>query len=293
MLDAHRPQGRLFYWLLTPFLVTVFAMWCGVQPPAAMAAGPAMTRVSDTVYRADGSVASGVVLISWPAFTATDGTPVAAGSTSAALGNDGSLSVDLVPNAGATPNGTHYTAVFQLQDGVRTEYWLVGTTSPATLSAVRATPGVGVAAPLASKVYVDNAIAANKAYVDSAVASVGSGSYVSKAGDAMSGPLTLPSDPAGSNQAATKHYVDTGLAAKANVLAGVVPPTQLGSGAPGWDAVPEGRLVLGRVRDEQQCRDDSALDAQLVADIKALIPAIEQYAKSVGVAKPAAAPATK
>jgi len=30
------------------------------------------------------------------------------------------------------------------------------------------------------------------------------------------------------------------------------------------------------------------LDAQLVADIKALIPAIEQYAKSAGVQKPAA-----
>jgi hypothetical protein len=36
-----------------------------------------------------------------------------------------------------------------------------------------------------------------------------------------------------------------------------------------------------------------ALDAQLVADIKALIPAIEQYAQSVGVAKPAATPAAK
>jgi hypothetical protein len=33
------------------------------------------------------------------------------------------------------------------------------------------------------------------------------------------------------------------------------------------------------------------LDQQLVADIKALIPAIEQYAKMVGVAKPAAATA--
>lgn len=31
------------------------------------------------------------------------------------------------------------------------------------------------------------------------------------------------------------------------------------------------------------------LDAQLVADIKALIPAIEEYAKSAGVQKPAAA----
>ena len=31
------------------------------------------------------------------------------------------------------------------------------------------------------------------------------------------------------------------------------------------------------------------LDAQLVADIKALIPAIEQYAKSAGIQKPAVA----
>jgi hypothetical protein len=48
----------------------------------------------------------------------------------------------------------------------------------------------------------------------------------------MSGPLTLPSDPTGSNQAATKHYVDNGLAAKANLVAGVVPTVQLGSGSP-------------------------------------------------------------
>jgi hypothetical protein len=232
MLDAYRPEGRLFYCLLTALLVSVFAMWAGVHPPLAMAAGPTTTTVSDTVYQANGSPSSGVVLISWPAFTAADGTPVAAGSTSVALGDDGALSVNLVPNAGATPSGTYYTAVFQLQDGVRTEYWLVGTTSPTTLSAVRATPGVGEAAPPVSKLYVDNAIAANKAYVDSAVASVGSGSYVSKSGDAMSGPLTLPSDPTGSNQAATKHYVDNGLAAKANLVAGVVPTVQLGSGSP-------------------------------------------------------------
>jgi NhaP-type Na+/H+ or K+/H+ antiporter len=50
MLDADRPQGRLFYWLLTPFLVTVFAMWCGVHPPAAMAAGPTTTHVSEGLF---------------------------------------------------------------------------------------------------------------------------------------------------------------------------------------------------------------------------------------------------
>jgi trimeric autotransporter adhesin len=203
MLDVRRrPEGRLFYWLLSGLLVLL--VWSGVSVPAAMAA-PATTRVSDIVYRADGSVASGVVLISWPAFTAADGTPVAAGSTSVALGNDGSLNVDLVPNAGAAPSGIYYSAVFQLDDVVRTEYWVVGTTSPATLAAVRATPGSGVAAPAVSKQYVDSAIAANKAYVDQQVSTVGSGSYVSKNGDAMTGPLTLPSDPTGTSPASTKH----------------------------------------------------------------------------------------
>ena len=76
-------------------------------------AEPATTHVSDIVYRADGSVASGVVLISWPGFTAADGTPVAGGTKSVALGNDGSLNVDLIPNVGAA---AYYTAVFQLDE---------------------------------------------------------------------------------------------------------------------------------------------------------------------------------
>ena len=114
MLDVRRrPEGRLFYWLMSGLLVLL--VWSGVSVPAAMAA-PATTRVSGIVYRADGSVASGVVLISWPAFTAVDGTPVAAGSTSVALGNDGSLNVDLVPNAGAAARGIYYSAVFQLDE---------------------------------------------------------------------------------------------------------------------------------------------------------------------------------
>jgi hypothetical protein len=231
MLDAHRPEGRFFCWVLAAFLVSVFLIWSGVCVPRAMAA-PAMTTVSDVVYRADGSPASGVVLISWPAFTAADGTPVAAGSTSAALGGGGALQVALVSNVGAAPSGTYYTAVFQLEDVVRTEYWLVGTTSPATLASVRATPGTGVTSQVVSKQYVDSALAANKAYVDSAVVAAGSGSFVAKGGDTMTGPLTLAGDPTGSSQASTKHYVDTGLSVKANLIGGVVPATQLGSGSP-------------------------------------------------------------
>lgn len=236
MLDGRRRlKGRLFYGLLSVLLV----WWGLVQAPVAAAdASPATTHVKDTVYRADGTPASGTVLISWPAFTTSDSKPVAAGTESVTLGTGGSLDVDLIPNAGATPTGTYYEVVFQLDSVVRTEFWLVGTTSPTTISAVRATPGSGTAAPLASKQYVDEAIATNKAYVDSAVASVGSGSYVAKNGDAMSGPLTLPTDAAAAN--------------------GI----------------------------------NLSLDAQVVANIKALIQAIEQYAKSAGVSKPVPA-ATK
>src|SRR5438477_12951321 len=122
---------------------------------------------------------------------------------------------------GATPTGTYYQVVFNIDDVVRTEYWLVGASSPTTVGAVRATPGSGTASPPVSKQYVDNAIAVNKAYVDSAVASVGTGAYVAKNGDAMSGPLTLPSDPVAPSQASNKHYVDTALLGKANLVAGV------------------------------------------------------------------------
>ncbi len=228
MLDAHRPHGRFFYGLITVFLVGWSLSHAAPVVPAD--AAPATTHVSDTVYRADGKPASGTVLISWPAFTTTDSKPVAAGSESVVLGPEGEFAADLVPNVGATPAGSYYVVVFQLETVVRTEYWMVGATSPTTISAVRATPGSGTATAPVSKQYVDNAIAVNKAYVDSAVASVGSGSYVAKSGDSMNGPLTLPMDPVAPNQASTKHYVDSALLGKANLVGGMVPPAQLGSG---------------------------------------------------------------
>jgi len=203
MLDGQRrPEGRLFFGMLSVLLVWwgVLATIGALVDTANAADGVLVTtRVSDTVYRADGTPASGTFLISWPAFTTSDAKPVAAGTKSVALGSGGLLAVDLVPNTGATPSGSYYQVVFQLDSVVRTEYWLVSTSSPTTISAVRATPGSGTAAPLASRQYVDEAIAVNKAYVDTAVANVGSGSYVSKNGDAMSGPLSLPSDAAAAN----------------------------------------------------------------------------------------------
>ncbi len=260
MLTARRPLGRLFYLLLT----------LGLTLAGAQAQGPTTTTVSDVVYRADGTPAAGTLLISWPAFSTGSGQAVAAGTTSVTLGSGGTLSVALVPNAGATPAGTVYVVVYQLNDGtVKTEYWLVPTSSPTTIAAVRTVlGGAGSATQIASQQYVNSVVASkandtavvhlsgsetvsgakqfavapsvptptqatdavNKAYVDAAVSTSGGGTFVSKAGDTMTGALTLAGDPTAPNQAASRHYVDTGLAAKADVIAGLVPATELGTG---------------------------------------------------------------
>ncbi len=259
MSEACR-RGRLFSLGLVLMLLVKMA-----------SATPPMTRISDTVYRADGAPAGGTLLISWPAFTTPDNSPVAAGNKSVQLGAQGSLSVDLVPNAGAIPAGTLYKVIYKLDDGTTsTEFWAVGATSPATIASVRTTPGSGTASSIVSRQYVDTIVAgkasdaavvhltgneviggskqfsappsvptpllagdaANKEYVDDAVAVVGSGSYVAKAGDTMTGPLTLPGDPNSPNQAATRHYVDNALSSKADLVSGLVPNSQLGSGAP-------------------------------------------------------------
>jgi hypothetical protein len=83
---------------------------------AGWAASPAMNTVSDTVYRADGTPASGTLLISWPAFTTADSKPVAAGTLSVTVGADGRVAIPLAPNAGASPAGTFYKVVFKLSD---------------------------------------------------------------------------------------------------------------------------------------------------------------------------------
>jgi len=197
------------------------------------AQGPALTTVSGTVYRADGTVASGTALISWPSFQSAEGDAVAAGKLSATIGPLGAFTAQLVPNVGASPAGTYYVVVLQLDDGtVRTEYWAVPATSPTTIAAVLTTPGTGLGTFAATQQYVNAAVAtraldatvvhlagtetitgtkhfavppalpapagandaANKGYVDAAVANVGAGSFVSKAGDTMTGPLTLPAE---------------------------------------------------------------------------------------------------
>jgi hypothetical protein len=135
--------------------------------------------------------------------------------------------VALIPNA----VGTFYTVVYQLGDGtVKTEYWIVTSTSPTTIAAIRTILGSGKSAmPPASQQYVKALVATkandavvvhksgsetiagvkqfsappnvptpvqptdavNKAYVDSAIGGTGGGPFVSRAGDTITGPLQL------------------------------------------------------------------------------------------------------
>jgi hypothetical protein len=231
--------------------------------------GPATTTVSDTVYRADGTPAQGTLIITWPAFVTGSGTAIAAGTTNVTLGTNGALSVALAPNAGANPAGAYYVVVYQLDDGTsKTEDWLVPTTSPANLATVRTVPGSGTAAQPVSIQYVNSVLASkandnsvvhlngaetvtgmksfsvppnvpapvntgdvvNKAYVDTAVGNVGAGNFLPVGGGTMTGSLTLNGNPVAPLQAAPKEYVDTAFASKADLIAGLVPPAELGTG---------------------------------------------------------------
>ncbi len=62
LFEPRRLAGRLSYWVLATLLAG------GVSH----ATGPITTTVNDVVYRADGTPAAGMLLISWPAFVSAD-----------------------------------------------------------------------------------------------------------------------------------------------------------------------------------------------------------------------------
>ncbi len=160
------------------------------------------TTVQGVVYRADGTPATGTLIVTWTAFSTANSQAVAAGSTTVAIGQDGFVSVNLAPNAGASPAGSYYTAIYHLNDGtVNKEYWVVPAAASASIASIRAQL-------VPATVAVQNA---TKQYVDSSIASL-AGNYLSLTGGSMSGPLLLSSAPIASNQAATKQYTDQAVA---------------------------------------------------------------------------------
>jgi len=221
------PRTPTHHWLIKLLLLASLFAGCNPSPstafaePFAMQSSPTLptTQLTDTVYRADGTTATGTVLISWPAFTTSTGLSVPAGNTSVTIATGGAFTVSLVPNAGSNPMGSYYTAVYHLDDGtVSREYWVVPVSStPITIATIKSTvlPAT-VALQTVTRSYVDSAIAA----AVSGTAPAGSGTtgtsgttaYVPIAGGTMTGPLILPADPVSSLQAADKHYVDTSVA---------------------------------------------------------------------------------
>ncbi len=162
----------------------------------------ATTTVQGTVYRADGTAASGTLLVSWPQFTTAANQAVAAGSTTVAIRQDGFVSLQLAANTGASPAGSYYTAVYHLKDGtVSREYWVVPAAGTASIASVRARLEPATVAVQS----------ATKQYVDTAVSSI-TGNYLQVSGGTMGGPLVLGGDPTAANQAATKHYIDGAIA---------------------------------------------------------------------------------
>ncbi|MEO8735614.1 MAG: GDSL-type esterase/lipase family protein [Edaphobacter sp.] len=207
-------------WMLVGMLLAVMT--------ASATAQIATTSVTDTVYRADGTAASGTVIVSWQAFTTALGQAVPSGSTSAVISSSGAMSVALVPNAGATPMGSYYTAVYHLDDGTLSrEFWVIpANQAPVQVSAVKSTVlPTSVAMQTESKSYVDTAIATAVAGhpLDS------TNPYVLKSGDTLTGPLTLPGDPVSTTQAADKHYVDLSIAGVAGGLGQKISQLPFGS----------------------------------------------------------------
>ena len=200
---GRRPLGRLLYWAVVG--LTTFGVGLAASGAAAAQTGASTTTVSDTVYLADGTPASGTLIITWPAFVTADGTAVGPGSTSVTLGSRGALNVELVPNAGANPAGVYYTVVYQLGPGqVKTEYWVVPTASPASLAVVRTTPGSGFAAQPVSMQYV-NSVLATKAD-DTSVVHLNGSETISGTKTFASAP-TVPA-PSGTGSVVNKAYVD-------------------------------------------------------------------------------------
>lgn len=77
-------------------------------------AGPPLTTIQDVLYKADGTKFSGILMIRWTSFQASDNSSVVMQSTTVRV-VDGNLRVKLVPTTTSTPAG--YYAVTYNSDG--------------------------------------------------------------------------------------------------------------------------------------------------------------------------------
>jgi hypothetical protein len=98
-----------------------------------------LVNVNDTLKNADGTNASGRLVISWDPFTTAAGVTIDGGTISYTITN-GAINLSLTPNIGATPTGTSYRAQYFLTSGASyRETWVVPASGPATIAQVRVT----------------------------------------------------------------------------------------------------------------------------------------------------------
>jgi hypothetical protein len=190
-------------------------------------ATPVKTLVQDTLYRADGSVAHGSVMLRWNAFSTGAGEAIAAGQMTVTTDTNGAISIPLIPNTGTTPSGSYYKVVIKLDDGTTSEEtWVVPVAATTTVAAIRATVvSSTAAAQFVSRDYLDSALAAlspTLVHVSGAETIQGAKTFV------VSPEVPAPTD-AGS--AANKGYVDQGIAGLAGV--NLAAPGAIGSTTPG------------------------------------------------------------
>ena len=154
--NSHSP------WRRAGASVLLFGLVLLLQCDQLSAQAPTTTSIQDTVYKSDGSLAKGSVVITWPPFISADGRSVFGGSKTVTI-NSGSLNVDLVPNEGATPSGTSYNAKYYQSGSVYSEeIWVVPSSgTPLTLSQVRVNVAPSPPVILSSTQVTGTAIVAN------------------------------------------------------------------------------------------------------------------------------------
>lgn len=107
---------------------------------AAVDGAGAVTTIKDTITYADGSVASGKIVLTWPPFSFA-GVTVIGGQRAFWIAPDGTISISCYPTIGALPQGVYYTATYELDRGsVYDEYWEVPSLPQTTIGAIRVIP---------------------------------------------------------------------------------------------------------------------------------------------------------
>jgi hypothetical protein len=99
-------------------------------------AAPVLTAIQDTLYKADGTLLNGVVIITWPSFVASDGSKIAAQTLTVPVPS-GYFQVALVPTVGASTTVAYSVRINSAGKNESTELWSVPPSStPLTIQQV-------------------------------------------------------------------------------------------------------------------------------------------------------------